>query len=107
MREGSRDSTLAHARRCGRLAGLEETADEVIVKLGERESWHGPSSTGETLLETTGYPLPEILEEFERVKGRWVAAGLPEQEVHAYAQGSNHEEQLAWLRRRLREATGE
>lgn len=87
-----------------RLAGLEETADEVIVKLGEPMMWHGPTSVGDTVLEASGYPLPEIQVEFERIKGRWIAAGLPQQEVHAYAQGSTHEDQLARLRRKLREA---
>ena len=88
------------------LAGVEETADEVIVKLGDRMVWHGPTSVGENVLEARGYLLPEIQEEFERIKSRWIAAGLPEQEVHAYAQGSTHEDQLAMLRRRLREAKG-
>lgn len=88
------------------LAAVEETADEVIVKLGERMIWHGPTSVGDTVLEAIGYPLPEIQDEFERIKGRWIAAGLPELEVHAYAQGSTHENQLARLRRKLREANG-
>lgn len=88
------------------LAGVEETADEVIVKLGERMLWHGPTSMGNSVLEAFGYPLPEIQDEFERIKGRWIAAGLPEQEVHAYAQGSTHEDQLTMLRRRLREVSG-
>lgn len=88
------------------LAGIEETADEVIVKLGERMMWHGPTSVGDAVLEATGYPPPEIQDEFARIEGRWIAAGLPEEEVHAYGQGSPHEEQLAWLRRRLREANG-
>jgi len=48
--------------------------------------------------------LPEIQDEFERIKARWLEAGLPEQEVHAYAQGSTHEDQLAWLRSKLRAA---
>lgn len=86
------------------LAGVEETADEVIVKLGTRMIWHGPTSTGDAVLEAVGYLLPEIQDEFERIKRRWIAAGLPEQEVHAYAQGSTHEDQLAMLRRRLRQA---
>lgn len=88
------------------LAGVEETDDEVIVSLGEPMIWHGPTSIGDQVLETTGYPLPEIQDEFERIKGRWLAAGLPEQEVHAYGQGSTHEDQLARLRRRLRKVGG-
>lgn len=88
------------------LAGIEETADEVVVRLGPELGSHGPPWVGDSPPAPTGYPLPLIQEEFERIKGRWRAAGLPEQQVHAYAQGSSHEDQLARLRRKLREANG-
>jgi hypothetical protein len=88
------------------LGGIEETEEEVIVTVGQQMMWHGPTSVGDAVLETTGYSLPDIQEEFERIRGRWVAAGLPEQQVHAYAQGSTHEDQLAMLRRRLRAVNG-
>lgn len=88
------------------LAGIEETGDEVIVKLGPLLGSHGPPGVGDNVPEPVGYPLPLIQDEFERLKGRWIRAGLPEQQVHAYAQGSSHEDQLAWLRKRLREVGG-
>lgn len=88
------------------LDGIEETDEEVIVKLGSEMVTHGPTAIGDARIEVIGYRLPEIQDEFERIKQRWLAAGLPEQEAHAYAQGSTHEDQLAMLRRKLRAANG-
>ena len=84
------------------LAGITETDDEVIVALGDQLIGHA-TSVGENV-PPTGYPLPEIQDEFERLHGRWTQAGLPQQDFHAYAAGSTHEDKLRDIRRQLREA---
>lgn len=86
------------------LRGMEEVDDEVVVRLGAELGRHGPPSSRPEVAEARGYPLPAIQEEFERLRGRWKQAGLPEQEFNAYPQGATHEDQLRALRRKLREA---
>jgi hypothetical protein len=86
------------------LGGIEEADEEVMVKLGPELARSGPPSMGDVVLAPLGYPLPEIQDEFDRLTARYEEAGLPAQEVHAYAQGSTHEDQLRWLRKRLRDA---
>jgi len=85
-----------------RLAGLEETDDEVIVKLGEEFAGHAVG-TGD-FVPAPGYRVPLIQDEFERLHGRWMNAGLPEQVFNAWAQGASRESHLHEIRRRLREA---
>ncbi len=86
------------------LAGIEETGDEVIVKLGEEIGGHA-SGVGEQVAEP-GYRLPQIQDEFERLRGRWMNVGLPEQEFNAWAQGASWESHLREIRRRLRGVGG-
>jgi hypothetical protein len=87
------------------LDGLEETAEEVVVCLGEEHGRSGPPTVGDgPISPALGYPLPLIQDEFERLASRYEEAGLPRQEIHAYAQGSGHGEQLRFLRKRLRDA---
>lgn len=84
------------------LAGIEETDSEVAVKLGPKIGSH-TTGTGQPMKWPKGYPLPEIQDEFERLKGRWLRAGLPQQEFDAWPRGATHETQLASIRARLRE----
>jgi hypothetical protein len=86
------------------LAGIEETGDEVIVALGQ---WLGAGGIAVGDNEApVGYRLPEIQEEFERLRGRWLASGLSEQDFDAWAAGSSHEDKLREIRQRLREVGG-
>ncbi len=87
-----------------RLAGIEETDDEVIVKLGDEIGGHAVGMGD--YVPQPGYRLPEIQDEFERLKGRWTSAGLPRQEFEAWAQGASWESHLHQIRRRLREVGG-
>jgi hypothetical protein len=75
------------------LAGIEETEDEVILKLGAELSGHAVG-VGEHVREP-GYRLPLIQDEFERLRGRWTNAGLPEHTFNAWAQGASWESQVA------------
>jgi hypothetical protein len=86
------------------LAGIEESSDEVLVKLGEEIG--GLSSGVGDYFPPPGYRLPEIQDEFERLKGRWANAGLPGQQFEAWAQGASWESHLHQIRRRLREVGG-
>jgi hypothetical protein len=86
------------------LAGLEESEDQVIVRLGTELGSHGPPSVGPSGPEPRGYPLPEIQDEFARLTARWERAGFAPHEVHVYPEGATHEDQLRMIRRRLREA---
>jgi hypothetical protein len=86
------------------LAGIEETDDEVIIKLGAELSSHA-TGVGDNVAEP-GYRLPEIQEEFDRLRGRWNQAGLPPAEFNAYPAGATHEDMLRLIRRRLREVAG-
>jgi hypothetical protein len=83
------------------LARIEETNDEVIVKLGDEIVGHS-SGVGDSV-PPPGYRPPEIQDEFERLRGRWTSAGLPQQELDAWAQGASYESHLREIRRRLRE----
>jgi hypothetical protein len=84
------------------LDDIEEDEEEVIVSLGSEIGRHD-AGVGNTPSELRGYPLPEIQEEFERLRGRWTAVGLPEAEFDVWAERSSHEDQLRKIRRRLRE----
>ncbi len=88
------------------LAGVEQTEDETIVLLGDKLGDHGPPSVGEAESPALGYRLPEIHDEFDRLRTRWQRAGLGLQEFNTYAPGSTHEDQLRKIRRRLREVGG-
>jgi hypothetical protein len=83
----------------------ESEPQEAIVVLGEPQAQVGASSEGGPP-EALGYPLPEIQDEFDRLRARWREAGLDEQEFNAWARGSTHEGQLRRLRRKLREVGG-
>jgi hypothetical protein len=78
--------------------------EEVVVFLGEEHGKAGPPSFGPGVAEARGYPLPEIQDEFERLRARWRNAGLDEQEFIAYPAGATHEDKLREIRRRLRQA---
>gem|GEM_PF-3419828 len=86
------------------LNGLDETDGEAIVSLGDEVAGAGPVSVGPIVSDARGYPLPEIQDELERLRARWVRAGYPEHEFNAYSQGSTHEDQLRRIRARLRVA---
>lgn len=81
----------------------ESDPEEVVIYLGEGRAWSGPGSwLSEGVPRADGYPLPQIQDEFDRLKARWRAAGLDEQRFIAYAQGASHEDHLRMLRRTLR-----
>ena len=84
------------------LAGIEETDSEVIVQLGPEIGSH-TTGTGQPMKWPKGYPLPES-GRVQRLKARWLRAGLPQQEFDAWAQGATHESQLSRIRARRREA---
>jgi hypothetical protein len=88
------------------LAGVEQTEDETIVLLGDKLGDHGPPSVGDVGTPPLGYWLPEIQDEFDRLRVRWQRAGFELQEFNAYAPGSTQEDQLRMIRRRLREVGG-
>ena len=90
------------------LAGTDTTAapDEVVVILGELRGDFGPGAGSADRPERSGYPFPEIQDELERLRVRWLVVGLPEAEFNAYPAGAVHEDQLRLIRRRLREAFG-
>jgi hypothetical protein len=78
--------------------------EEVVVYLGEEHGKSGPtfSAGDQPVPPVRGYPLPEIQDEFARLKVRWLQAGRSEQEFTAYPQGATHEDQLRRIRKRLR-----
>src|SRR5690348_17033608 len=77
----------------------ESDPEEVVVYLGEGRAWSGPGSwMGEGLPRAEGYQLPQIQDEFARLKVRWLAAGLKEQRFVAYARGDSHDDHLRKLR---------
>jgi hypothetical protein len=73
----------------------ESYPEEVVVMLGDAQ-----------VAEANGYPLPEIRDEFDRLRARWRAAGLDEEEFNSWAQGSTNENQLQRLRKKLRDVGG-
>jgi hypothetical protein len=81
------------------LAGVTDEGDERIVLLGRELGRNGPPNMSPPI----GYVLPEIQDEFNRLRTRWDQAGLDRQVFDAYAPGSGHEDQLRMIRRRLRE----
>jgi hypothetical protein len=84
------------------VLGVPEIYGERVVLLGAAKARHGSTTFGDDL-EMRGYLLPEIHDEFSRLRGRWERAGLPFQEFEAYAAGSTHEDRLRAIRARLRE----
>lgn len=81
----------------------ESDPEEIVICLGEGRAWLGPGSwLSEGVPRGEGYPLPQIQDEFDRLKARWLAAGLDEQRFIAYARGDSHEDHLRMLRRTLR-----
>jgi hypothetical protein len=76
--------------------------DEQVVFLGEEVGRVGGGGWGNENREIRGYPFPEIQTEFERLRVRWLDAGLPEQQFSAWPSGATHEDQLRRIRRRLR-----
>jgi hypothetical protein len=76
--------------------------DEVVVSLGTQHGWSGPPSYGAQSPAATGYPLPLIQDEFDRLRTRWEDAGLDRQEFDAYDRGESHEDKLRNIRRTLR-----
>ena len=75
--------------------------EEVVVFLGAQHGYAGPPTFGE--IESRGYPLPEIQDERERLRSRWLEAGLDEQDFDAYARGESHEDRFRTIRRALRQ----
>jgi hypothetical protein len=86
------------------LAGVEERDDEIIVKLGAEIAGHA-AGVGDQARQP-GYRMPEIQDEFERLRGRWERAGLNPQKFNAWAQGASWESHLTEIRRELRQAGG-
>lgn len=84
------------------LAGIEETEHEVVVKLGAEKTGHA-TGVGPRV-PRPGYRLPEVQDEFERLRDRWRNAGLPEQQFNAWAQGASWGSHLQEIRQALREA---
>jgi hypothetical protein len=74
----------------------------VIVKLGAEVAGHA-SGVGDAVRKP-GYHLPETRDEFERLKGRWINAGLRETDFNGWEQGASWESHLREIRRKLREA---
>lgn len=89
-----------------RLDRIEETDDEVIVYLGDELGRHGPAAVvgeGEPLPPARGYPFPEIQDEIQRLRSRWIQAGGAGADFDAWAQGDDWETYLRRMRRELRE----
>lgn len=83
------------------LVAVDETEDEVIVKLGAELSGHAVGVGDQS--RQARYRLPLIQDEFARLRGRWANAGLPEQTFNAWAQGASWENHLHDIRQKLRE----
>lgn len=75
--------------------------EEVVVFLGAQHGYAGPPTFGQ--VETGGYPLPEIQDERERLRSRWLDAGLDEEDFNAYARGESHEDRFRSIRHTLRQ----
>jgi hypothetical protein len=80
------------------------TADpeEAVVLIGPAVAWNGQGGAGGQVPMPTGYPIPEIQEEFERLQARCRDAGGDWQRVNAWAQGQTHEGHLRNIRAELR-----
>jgi hypothetical protein len=76
--------------------------EEIAISVGSVAMQGGGAGVGGHVPELTGYPLPSIDEEFERLRSRCRDAGGDWQRVGAWAEGDTHETCLRRVRGELR-----
>jgi hypothetical protein len=87
--------SVPHASTTFHLVGI-STADsqEAVVVIGKAVARTGPSGVGDYVPEPTGYPIPEIHEEFARLEARCRDAGGDSQDLPSWAGRKGHEDHL-------------
>ncbi len=76
--------------------------EELIVSIGDRLGTVGPGGVGDFVPEPTGYSIPTIDEEIQRLEARCSEARGDWQRISAWAAGDTYESRLRRIRGELR-----